>query len=140
MVIFHEKEPRDLSAAYKKYCGKDLEGAHASMSDAEAARDIFVSQITYYPDLAETVEELHLFCNPTHPDWIDKTGRLLRSDKGTIFGFGKHEGTLLVDVASRDRDYLDWMLGQDFDDLVKTTINQVLQGNQSSGEHELFPS
>ena len=140
MVIFHEKEARDLSAAYRKYCGKDLEGAHASMSDAEAARDILIAQIAYYPDLAETVEELHLFCNPVNPDWIDSTGRLLRSDEGPILGFGKHEGTLLADVVSRDQDYLDWILGQDFDDVVKATINEFLQRDKPSSGEELFPS
>ena len=140
MVIFHEKEPRDLSAAYRKYCGKDLEGAHASMSDAEAARDILVSQIAYYPDLATTVDDLHLFCNPVNPDWIDSTGRLLRSNEGPVLGFGKHEGTLLADVVNRDPDYLDWIIGQDFDDVVKTTINEFLQPGESSSEEELFPS
>ena len=38
MVIFHQMEPRDLGAAYSKYCGKTLDGAaHTSAGDVRAA-------------------------------------------------------------------------------------------------------
>ena len=32
-TIYHKMEPRNLSAAYKYYCGQDLEAAHSANAD-----------------------------------------------------------------------------------------------------------
>ena len=34
--IFHGREPRDLAAALRFYCGRDHAGAHGALADAEA--------------------------------------------------------------------------------------------------------
>ena len=43
--IFHKMEPRNLSAAYKFYCGKVLENAHSAEADTMATYEIFKAQI-----------------------------------------------------------------------------------------------
>ncbi|MFC1993709.1 zinc-binding dehydrogenase [Chloroflexota bacterium] len=42
-VIYHQREPRDLQAAYMKYCGKEMENAHCAESDAAAVQPLAVS-------------------------------------------------------------------------------------------------
>ena len=126
MVIFYAKEPRDLSAAYAKYCGRKLEGAHNSLIDARAAQEIILGQTKHYSDIGQTVEEVHKFCHPTNPDWIDETGRLIRTPAGVVFGFGKYNSKLLSEIAKIDSDYLEWILSQDFDHLVKDTIKEAI--------------
>jgi len=44
-LIYHKLEPRDLSAAYEKYCGKKLENAHSSEADTRASIEILKAQL-----------------------------------------------------------------------------------------------
>jgi DNA polymerase-3 subunit epsilon len=57
-IIFHQKEKRDLSAAYKFYCQKELNNAHSAKADTEATLEILVSQIERYTDLPRDVQAL----------------------------------------------------------------------------------
>jgi DNA polymerase-3 subunit epsilon len=127
MVIFHKKEPRDLNAAYAKYCGAPLEGAHQALQDARAAKDILLGQIAYYEDIGETVEQLHAFCNARRSEWIDNKGHLINTQDGPAFGFGKHNGHLVSEVANKDIGYLEWILGEDFDPKVKEIITKTIK-------------
>ena len=54
--IFHLMEKRNLSAAYKFYCGEKLENAHSAEADTLATVDVFRAQIERY--LGESVEDL----------------------------------------------------------------------------------
>ena len=50
MVIFHQMGPRDLGAAYSKYCGKTLDdAAHTSAGDVRAAMEIHDAQVQLHP-------------------------------------------------------------------------------------------
>jgi len=44
-------EPRNLSAAYKFYCKKELEGAHGAEADTRATYEILKSQLDTYSNL-----------------------------------------------------------------------------------------
>jgi DNA polymerase-3 subunit epsilon len=70
-VIFHVKEtgwdrflmgPRNLGAAVRHYCGRELTGAHSAEHDAEGTLDVLLSQLERYPDLPRDVPGLHRFC------------------------------------------------------------------------------
>ena len=54
--IFHLMEKRNLSAAYKFYCGKTLENAHSAEADTLATLEVFRSQVVRYA--GEEVEDL----------------------------------------------------------------------------------
>jgi DNA polymerase III subunit epsilon len=54
--IFHLMEKRNLSAAYKFYCGKKLENAHSAEADTLATVDVFRAQVERY--LGETAMDL----------------------------------------------------------------------------------
>ena len=47
--IFHQMEQRTLSAAYKFYCNKNLEGAHSAEVDATATYEILEAQTDEIP-------------------------------------------------------------------------------------------
>ena len=49
-VIFHKMEQRTLSAAYKFYCGKNLEDAHTAEADTRATYEVLMSQLDRYPE------------------------------------------------------------------------------------------
>lgn len=124
MVIFHKKEPRDLNAAHEKYCGTPLEKAHQALADARAAKDILLGQMTQYPDIGETIEELHSFCTTREPNWIDDQGKLILTNDGPAINFGIHVGELVSEV---DIGYLEWILSNDFDPMVKETIRGIIE-------------
>ena len=44
-TIFHKMEQRNLVAAYKFYCGKDLEGAHSADADTRATYEVLKAQL-----------------------------------------------------------------------------------------------
>src|SRR5215467_4360685 len=56
--IFHLMEQRTLSAAYKFYCNKVLDGAHSAEADAAATHEILYAQVERYSILGNTVESI----------------------------------------------------------------------------------
>ena len=48
--IYHKLERRTLSAAYKFYCGKDLENAHSALADTRATYEVLMAQLDHYPN------------------------------------------------------------------------------------------
>ena len=127
MVIFHIYEPRNLTAAYQKYCGKTLEDAHTSTADVRAAAEIFQAQVQLYPDLPKGMAELHEVCQRRDPDWIDDKGRLIQSEQGPLIAFGKYNGRALDDLASEDPSYLQWILSNDFSQEVRNIVADALE-------------
>ena len=57
-TIFHKKEQRTLSAAYKFYCDSDLEGAHSAEADTLATYEVLQAQLDRYDDLRNDIDFL----------------------------------------------------------------------------------
>jgi DNA polymerase-3 subunit epsilon len=104
--IFKIQEPRTLSAAYKFYCGKDLEGAHSAEHDILATVEVLQAQIKRYSDLPQTIEELELYSN-FGKKRLDLSGMFSYGDDGTTIYFtrGKYSGK----IATIDANYLKWI-------------------------------
>jgi DNA polymerase-3 subunit epsilon len=132
MVIYHSMEPRDLSAAYTRYTGKEIERPHAAGDDARAAAEILDAQLALYPDLPKTAAALHRFCNPDQDNWVDPDGRLALTDGEVTINFGQHKGESLKDVAEMEPDYLKWVLDQDFSSQVRSMVAAALDGELPS--------
>ena len=49
-TIYHKMEQRNLSAAYKFYCGKNLEDAHSALADTAATYEVLKAQLDKYPN------------------------------------------------------------------------------------------
>lgn len=70
-LIFNAKEtgwdrflmgPRNLTAAVRHYCGRELTGAHSAEADAVATFDVLLAQLQRYPELPRDVQGLHGYC------------------------------------------------------------------------------
>ncbi len=112
--IFHLREPRNLAAALKFYCGKEHSNAHGAMPDVEATIDVFDGQLAMYKDLPQSIEELHDMCFPINPEWVDKEGRLKWVHHEAVINFGQNKGKTLREMKRTNPGFLDWMLRADF--------------------------
>ena len=84
--IFHMMEQRTLSAAYKFYCSKTLEGAHGAEADATATWEVLEAQLERYPQIGDSVESIVKFTG--EDDIVDFARRFVK-DKGIeVFNFG----------------------------------------------------
>ena len=123
--VFHQMEQRTLSAAYKFYCNKILEGAHGAEADATATWEILEAQIERYPNLGDTVDSIVKFTG--EDDIVDFARRFIKDEKGVeIFNFGKHKGKSIAQVLKEEPQYYDWMMKGDFALNTKQKLTEIL--------------
>jgi len=113
-TIYHKHEPRTLSAAYKYFCGKNLDDAHSAEADTMATLEIFTSQLGRYEDLPRDAESLHQYCNQRDPSWIDAFGKFRWKDGEPTIGFGRNEGIPLKTIAVSNPEFLKWIISANF--------------------------
>lgn len=123
-TIFHKKEPRTLSAAYRFYCNEDLEGAHSAACDTRATLEVLKAQLDHYDDLPNDIEELSKFSQQGRS--VDFMSRLVYNDNNQeVINFGKYKGQLAEDVLRRDPSYYDWILKGDFSQNTKDCFTRI---------------
>ena len=131
LVIFRDRERHTLSDAVRNYLGREHEGAHGAVADAEATLDVLLAQLARYQDLPHDLPGLDLASGGRQPDWATDCGRIRWDAEGhAVLAFGKHNGKRLVDIARGDRGFLQWMTGPktNFPDDVRQLVTQVLHG------------
>lgn len=122
--IFHQMEQRTLSAAYKFYCNKNLEGAHGAEVDANATAEILNAQIERYPQLGTSIDSI--LKTVGEDSIIDFARRFTFDDKGVeIFNFGKHKGRPVADVLKAEPQYYDWMMKGEFPMNTKQKLTEM---------------
>lgn len=126
--IFHYMEPRNLSAAFKFYCGKEMseEGrAHSAEFDTFVTFQVVMEQVQRYENQERKDEKGNTFVPVQNDvDVLDKisrgnqydlASRMVYDDKGNVvFNFGKHKGKLVTDIFRQEPSYYDWMMRGDF--------------------------
>ncbi len=123
-VIFHKKEPRNLSAGYQFYCGKELEGAHSAEADTNATYEILKAQLDKYDDIENSIDSLSEFSTQTKR--ADFAGFILLNDKKEeIFSFGKYKGRTVEDVFKENPGYNTWIQNADFPLYTKKVLRQI---------------
>jgi DNA polymerase-3 subunit epsilon len=123
-VIFHKKEQRTLSAAYKFYCDRELENAHSSRADAAATYEILKAQLDRYSDLENDIEKLSSFS--AFNNNADLAGRIVFNEQGIeVFNFGKHKGKPVVQVFKEEPSYYSWMMNGDFPLNTKQVLTAI---------------
>jgi len=142
--IFFMMEKRTLTAAYKFYCDKNLEGAHGAEADTMATYEVFMSQIERYQgqDVLDmqgnVVSRIENDMNSIHKlvssNMVDLAGRLVLNDKGVeVFNFGKHKGKPVAEVFKKESGYYDWMMKGDFPLDTKRKLTQIKLKNFQLG-------
>jgi DNA polymerase-3 subunit epsilon len=112
-TIYHKMEPRNLIAAYKYYCGKDLTDAHSAEADTRATYEVLMSQLDKYPELENDTDKLSAFSSFNNN--VDFAGRMILNENGgEVINFGKYKGQLVKDVLKKDPGYYSWIMQGEF--------------------------
>ena len=123
-TIFHKMEKRTLGAAYKFYCGKDLEDAHSAEADTMATYEVLLSQLERYPDLENNIKKLSEFT--TRKQSLDFAGFIgVDENDNPTFAFGKHKGKTVDEVLEKEPGYFGWILNADFPLYTKKVLTQL---------------
>ena len=150
--IYHKMERRNLAAAYKFYCGRNMEDdfeAHRADQDTEATYRVLMGQLDMYsPERQEDPERqlkndiqcLADFSRMNNN--IDFAGRIiwgeLKDREGKtvldkdgqpvmteVFNFGKHKGEPVAQVLRYDPGYYSWILSGDFTYNTKQVLTRI---------------
>ncbi len=151
-TIFHKREPRNLSAAYRFYTGHKMEDdfvAHRADQDAEATYRVLMGQLDKYapeaveePGMALPNDMDILAAESKMNDNVDFAGRMVWQDmkdkdgntitdkdgtprKHEVFNFGKYKGWAVTDVLHRDPHYFDWIMSSDFTLNTKQVLTRI---------------
>jgi DNA polymerase-3 subunit epsilon len=121
--IFHLMEQRTLSAAYKFYCSKNLDGAHSAEVDATATWEVLEAQVIKYPQIGTDLESILKFIGEEQV--VDFARRFVMENGVEIFNFGKHKGRTVADVLKAEPQYYDWMMKGDFPMHTKQKLTEI---------------
>ncbi|MEO1050093.1 MAG: 3'-5' exonuclease [Bacteroidota bacterium] len=134
--IFHLMEKRTLSAAYKFYCDKKLDGAHSAEADTLATLEVLDAQVKRYEGqdvlsstgdklgkIENNMETLHQI---TAVNMVDLAGRFVFNNQGVeVFNFGKHRHKPVLQVLKKEPTYYDWMMNGDFPLDTKRKLTEI---------------
>lgn len=126
--IFHQREPRDLSAALAFYCQEMHLDAHGAEADVWATIRVLQGQFRRYSDLPASVSALDQYCNQRDPAWADRTGKLKWSQGEIVLNFGKRKGERLRDIVERDPGFAKWILRSDFPQDTRDIVTGMMDG------------
>lgn len=127
-TIYHKKEPRNLSAAYRFYCEKELEDAHSSQADIQATYEVLMAQLDKYDDVPSDIDALSEYTSLAKPGTrnVDISGRLIYDDKNReIINFGKYKGKLAAEVLKENPGYYEWIQNGDFAPDTKDAFKRI---------------
>lgn len=123
-TIFHKKEQRTLVAAYRFYCGQELNEAHSANADTRATLEVLKAQLDRYNDLPNDIEELSKYSQLNRN--VDFMGRLIYNDDDKeVVNFGKHKGKIAEEVLKKEPGYYDWIMKSDFPQNTKDCFTRI---------------
>ena len=123
-VLYHKREPRTLTAAYKFYCGKNLDDAHSALADTRATYEVLKAQLDHYPDMDNDMDVLSKESSLTNN--VDFAGRIVYDENGReVFNFGKYKGMPVDAVLDRDPGYYGWMMNGEFTLNTKQVLTRI---------------
>ncbi len=124
MVIFMKMEQRNLAAAYRFYCNKDIENAHSAEADTRATYEVLQAQLDRYDDLKNDVDSLSMFSS--HNRNVDYMGRIIYNDQDVeVINFGKYKGIPVEVVLDKDPGYYGWIMNADFPMYTKKVLTSI---------------
>lgn len=127
--VYHLNEKRDLYAAYKFYCDKNLDNAHSALADAQATLEILGAQVVKYGQADENLECLDKYRYRGTDDFYDKEKKIRWWNGKLYIMFGKYANKYsLQEIVHKDRPYLEWILSAQFSDEIKDVVENALNG------------
>ncbi len=126
--IYHQREPRDLAAALRFFCGREHADAHGAEADTRATLDVLKGEFRRYDDLPRDMAALDRLFNATDPFNADRGGRLRWVDGELTINFGKKKGVRVKDLVVEDPGYLKWILKGDFPMDTRKIVQDALDG------------
>lgn len=122
--IFHKKEQRTLSAAYRFYCDKDLSNAHSAEADTLATYEILKAQLERYDDLENDIDYLADYSNRFRA--ADCAGFIIfNEDDIECFSFGKYKNRPVEEVLAENPGYFGWIQNAEFPLYTKKVLTQI---------------
>jgi DNA polymerase-3 subunit epsilon len=121
--IYHQMEPRNLSAAYKFYCSKELENAHSAETDVNATWEVFQSQVEMYPQLGQDLDSIMKLIG--EDQIVDFARRMVVENGKIVFNFGKHKGRSVEEVLRLEPSYYDWIMKSEFALHTKMKLTEI---------------
>lgn len=99
------RRSRSLSAAVRRYLGRELDDAHRAAADTRVLVELLTAMRESHDLSLDRMVELS---SPPHE--VDRAGKLRRRGGEVVFAFGRHRG----EPVAEHPEYVDWMLGADF--------------------------
>ncbi len=127
--IFHKKEQRTLKAAYKFYCGLNLDNAHSAEADTMATYEVLEAQLDRYAHdeedpLQNDVGFLAKYSCQSR--FVDYAGRMILDENDIpVFNFGKHRGKKVTEVLQKEPSYYSWIMDGDFTLDTKQQLTKI---------------
>ncbi|MEQ8703727.1 MAG: 3'-5' exonuclease [Phaeodactylibacter sp.] len=138
--IFYKMEPRNLKAAVRFYCNKEMENAHDALADVYATIDVFKGQLEKYKGVDHEDDDGNITPTPVTNDmqvvhdftndlrYVDATQKMKYDIDGTIvFSFGKYNGKPVGETLSKDKQYFNWILNKEFSSQVKQIVKRLVR-------------
>lgn len=113
MIIEKKRLQYNLSAAYKRYTGKELEGAHDALQDVKATIEIFKNQVQQVPEIVEEKSNFKMV-SPEGMVKYNKNGEL-------VFSNGKYKNKTTNEICKNDPLYIKWI----FEKFSPITCNSI---------------
>jgi DNA polymerase-3 subunit epsilon len=120
-VLKYERllNPNNLASVYKRYTGKELDGAHNAMNDVRATFEILMCQLEGKQE--QTPEQIDLYCQGERKRY-DIGGKTYIDKEGNVrWSFGKNMHKLVLD----DLGYYQWVLKNDFPTELKNKLKKL---------------
>lgn len=127
--VYHLNEKRDLFAAYKFYCDKNLDNAHSALADTMATLEILEAQAVKYGNGDGNLAHLGQYRYRSTEEFYDKEKKFRWWNGKLYMMFGKYANKhTLQEIVQKDRGYLEWILSAKFSDEVKELVENALNG------------
>lgn len=151
-TIYHKMERRNLAAAYKFYCGRNMEEdfeAHRADQDTEATYRVLmgmldkynpetepdterqlVNDVSYLADFSRQNNNVDFAGRIVWGEVKDRNGKTVMDQNGNpklteVFNFGKHKGEPVATVLRYDPGYYSWILNGDFTYNTKQVLTRI---------------
>lgn len=125
--LFQLMEPRNLSAAVRRYLREEMVGAHQAPVDIAYTKRVVDAQLEEYTDLPREVDALAwMLQGDDDPNRLDPDGKIAWRYREAIINFGTK--WLCVPLRKVSRGYLHFIIDADFSPQAQEICREALQG------------